>query len=443
MIKNVAFFGLLIIGLFITFFVQAQEYFIPGYIINNNDDTITGQINYRFLSNNPEYITFKSSTDSFGIKYKPSDIKEYSIFRKNYKSAYVEIDTTEKNNDRNKITESFNVETKMDSVFLQALILGEKSLFLHSSSTNNDNFYIKTDSSYQLLYYKKYKKKVNGETKYYDNKKYVGQLMVYLKSCPTLGTEISNTDYKKESLMRVFKNYHICMSEEPDLESKSIALYLLTNYFKADFGVLGGVTNSSITFIEESTTSALPYQYLLVNNYKNSINPTFGIFLSIEPNKSKIKYTVHNELLHRKYSFSSNFNLNYNLTDYSTYSFGFDYTLWNLNNILQLRKNIGNTFVYVSGGISHNFLTIDYSNYRSVEIVRDDITTTSTGRAFTTADYTMGYNLGAGIKYKNLFGEFRYESDNGMIDKDFPVGAKMNHYSIIVGYKLSNLFNKN
>lgn len=69
---------LLITGIIISVLSFSQQNYLPGYIIQNNGDTVTGFIDYRNWSLNPDLIEFRKTSNSAATKYKPGDIKEFT-----------------------------------------------------------------------------------------------------------------------------------------------------------------------------------------------------------------------------------------------------------------------------------------------------------------------------------------------------------------------------
>jgi len=85
----------------------------------------------------------------------------------------------------------------VDTVFLQTMIQGIKSLYHYKDSDGKDNLYIKQNECFDLLVYKKYLKIYEGASVVLENKKYTGQLTVYLQDCQQILSKIYSTAYQK------------------------------------------------------------------------------------------------------------------------------------------------------------------------------------------------------------------------------------------------------
>ena len=88
----------------------------------------------------------------------------------------------------------------IDTSFLEAIIQGEKSLYSHVNYIGDDQFYIKLDGKYDLLVYKKYLGVQDGKHRAMENRKYLGQLTLYLMGCPEIQIKLKDISYSKNSL---------------------------------------------------------------------------------------------------------------------------------------------------------------------------------------------------------------------------------------------------
>ena len=127
------------------------------YVITLDNDTLHGYIDYKNYKQTPVHILFKESLGGSGFFYTPKTISGFYTAGKLYRSAIVKIDQSAlKTIELTLFPESQFI---IDTVFLQAIILGERELYYLKDSTGNESFYIKQDSKYDWLIYKKYQKK--------------------------------------------------------------------------------------------------------------------------------------------------------------------------------------------------------------------------------------------------------------------------------------------
>ena len=199
-------FLILLPGISFFYIAFSQENYLPGYIINSSNDTVKGYIDYRNWGENPSVIRFKIKTDSKVDNYTPLDIKAFHVKDEIYISAIVEKETSPTKINELNLNPKLHLQT--DTVFLQTLFGGDKSLYYYKTAEGKDNFYIKNDSVYDLLIFKKYLKNQEDKLLVTLDKKYIGQLSVYLSDCPNIRKKLMNTTYSLNSLERLFKFYY-------------------------------------------------------------------------------------------------------------------------------------------------------------------------------------------------------------------------------------------
>jgi hypothetical protein len=104
---------------------MAQSDFRPGYIVNNNGDTLTGLIDYKGNQANARKCIFKLSNDASEEKFTPDDIKAYRFIDSKY---YVS----------KKVMTEDSTETQL---FLEYLIDGIVDIYYYLSPSG-DNYYV-------------------------------------------------------------------------------------------------------------------------------------------------------------------------------------------------------------------------------------------------------------------------------------------------------------
>ncbi len=122
---------------------------------------------------------------------------------------------------------------------MRALLKGPKSLYFYSNRSGKDQFYIKTDSSFKLLTYKRYIKanksdaplEMRNSDIVTENKAYLGELTVYLYNCPTIQSKLKGITYSTESLKKLFQYYYSCTNSKIGFQQKN-------DKTKFDFGVI-------------------------------------------------------------------------------------------------------------------------------------------------------------------------------------------------------------
>lgn len=182
----------------------------PGYVITLDNDTLQGFIDYGKWKMNPKQILFKETIVGKGSCYAPLSISGFRVAGNVYRSAIVKINQSPyKTSD---LTLSPEPQFIIDTVFLQAIILGEKELFYLKGSKGRERFYIKQGTEYVWLVHKKYMERKNGKNIMVANNKYIGQLLLYLQNCRLINPVLSKTSYNCKSLLKAFYHYYDCLN---------------------------------------------------------------------------------------------------------------------------------------------------------------------------------------------------------------------------------------
>ncbi len=183
-----------------------------GYVITLNNDTLHGYIDYKKWKISPSKILFKETLVGSGLYFTPKTISEFYTTGEVYKRAIIKLDQiSHKTNE---------LQFNNDTVFLKAIILGEKELYYLKDSIGTERFFIKQDSIYEWLIYMKYQMEEKGKKMSVVNNNYIGQLLIYLQNCPTINSVLSETTYDLKSLSKVFYYYYDCTNIKVTYQGK-------------------------------------------------------------------------------------------------------------------------------------------------------------------------------------------------------------------------------
>jgi len=377
----------------------SQKNYLPGYLISSNGDTMTGYIDYRNWERNPGIVFFKKSLNEDKQGYSPVDIKEFGVLDEMYISAVVETElSSDKTNDLNYDAELNIVK---ETGFLQALVKGDKSLYLLRSQLGKEQYYIGQDSSYDLLVYKKYLKDQDEKSVIVENKKYIGQLTLYLKDCPTIRQKLTNTKYQQNSLESIFLFYYECTKRGFDFHKKTEKVIL-------EFGVLAGASYSTLKF------RSADFDYLVNADYQPSYNFSGGVFLEVILSRNNRKWSICNELIFTSFKFTGEYEDYVHENRYTVYSSTLGYAYLKLNNLLRYKFPVGKMFLYANAGLSNGFAIIEKnelivkSKLFEQERIEEKKTLNDSRR------YEVGFLGGIGGNYKRFSCELRYEYGTGM-----------------------------
>jgi hypothetical protein len=303
------------------------------------------------------------------------------------------------------------------------MIQGSKCLYYYKNKLRETQLYIKKDSSFELLIYKKYLKEQDGKTVIAENRRFLGQLAVYLQDCPTFQSKLKGAKYSKESLERLFSYYYNCTKSEPEFQRKTPKAF-------TEVGILAGLSLTSLDFSGKGDS----FPYILNANYHHSVNFSAGLFLDLILPRNQGKWSVCNEIAINSYELTGRYNEYVNENQYTNTYTKIGYSYFKINNMLRFKYPVGGMFIYFNAGISNGFV-ISETNYMKEEskFYTQDII--AEGKALDeTGKHELGYVLGLGAKYKKYLFEIRNEKGNGMSEY-LDLTSRTNRYYFLLGYR--------
>jgi len=197
---------LLLIGLFfLTSILNAQTDFRPGYVINNNGDTLNGEIDYRGDLLMSSICTFKNKEGEI-IKYYPDDITAFRFVDNKY---YISREINDK------------------KVFLEYLIKGKINVYYMRDNAGNHYYVDKTDIKLTELPYEEGVKYVDDKPVFYESKTHIRLLNYCMKDAPNIQSKINSIKKPEhKSLIRLAEEYHnaVCKDEQCIIYEKLVPL---------------------------------------------------------------------------------------------------------------------------------------------------------------------------------------------------------------------------
>jgi hypothetical protein len=412
-----------------------QGKFIPGYIIKPNGDTVHGYIDYRNWSVNPVKISFKEQLNDTQKTYTCIDVNGFGVSHETFVSAIVQIDESKLNTDD--LDETKDVLLRRDTVFLEAMVQGFKSLYYYESNGIKAQFFIKQDSVFDLLVYKKYLKNQNTSANYtennsflkepadanhiVENKRFLNQLAVYLKDCPDIQKNFKNITYSKQSLEKLFSQYYKCTNAEIKFQKKTEKAIVQT-------GILAGVSLTSLTFTGSG------FQYLVKADWDNSVNFAGGLFLNLVFPRNFNKLSFNNELFYTAYKVTGTYTYYTNENDYTIHTSAIGISYLKLNTMLRFSQPVKNTFIFLNAGVSFGLALSETNSYQREKVFYNPPVVTEFEAMAYMRKYEFAYNAGIGVRYKKYSAEIRYENGNGMSDYETLKIRSMRLY-FLLGYR--------
>lgn len=213
--------GSLVLAFLLTFgSIQAQTDFKPGFIIKQNGDTLTGEIDYRGDMLMGHICTFKTN-DNIIVKYSPNDITGFRFKDSKY---YVAKEVGGKN------------------VFLEFLINGQVKVY-YLRDRDGDHYYIEKEGIglselpyVEIVKYSEDKDKPNYSL--YKSVNHIGILNIYMKDAPGFQARIANVKKPdRKNLINLTKDYqnivckdNACLIYEKKLPALQVDLDIIGSF---------------------------------------------------------------------------------------------------------------------------------------------------------------------------------------------------------------------
>lgn len=397
----------ILLGLFFIERAICQENFQPGFILNQNGDTLRGLIDNRDWEKNPDAVTFKISENSSVSIYTPIEIKGFRVYNDLYFSAIVQAESSP--NDLEELSFEPALILRTDTTFLRAMFLGTKNLYFYNDKNGKPQFYLKQWPDFELLVYKKFFKTNEPTQKDYEpsmpakrvkeNSNYLGQLLLYLQDCPSIQSKINSSEYNQKSLNNLFTAYYKCSENE-------VGYQFVKDKASINFGVVAGISITKLKFVGNNPELK---KYLDFET-PNSIKFSGGLYMDVVLARNAKKWSLYNELLLSSYE-----NKGVHLEEYTHENNYYlidtqlGYTYLKLNTMVRFKYPVKNDFsVFLNAGIFNGFMLTetnsvkkDHMFWDTHSLYDDPITNTS--------KYGIGYLGGIGSSFRKYSIEARFE----------------------------------
>lgn len=410
-------------------FLFSQANYIPGYIVSSKGDTISGYINYQDWGITPKEISFKKKMNEIKTSYTSKQIKAFGVAEDIYRSASIETAWHSDKNGNLEYNSTLNLQ--LDTIFLQALILGDKSLFQITNSLGLKNFYLLKNDEFSLLKYKKYNDKINGVNTISEIRTYLTQLRTYFQDCPSIQTKITDTRYTKNSLNKLFSSYY------KDCTSQSIEFKKHTRSIKSKFGLIGGASFTSLKFKRYPNNTNID-KFLTNTNFSNSINQSIGFFLEFRMPLNREKWSLYNELLFSKFTVDAQYNIFYDENRYTNYDTQIGLNQVVINSFVRYHIILKeNTLIFLNGGFAAGLSSFNKNKTIKETKFYSTPTTEIKTPIKNFRSFKIGSAWGIGLKYKKISTELRYEN----VNKTFPSGiyrSSIHKFYFLIGYRFNS-----
>ena len=413
---------LLLVGLSISFTALSQENFVSGYVIKLNGDTLKGLVDYRNWSKNPSEIRFKELEKSGTTNYNPLQIVAFGVLDEIYKSAVIKAD----NSNIYILSDSPYFEFRTDTVFLQTLFQGQKSLYLYKDKFDRNNFYMYNNLKFELLEYKTYIKKNDiGHEFLQKNRRYIGQLLFYFKDCPGISSKLKGVDYTTKDLQNIYQYYFSKMVHKTYLSRTNEKTRFV-------FGAVAGLSMIDLKFKSGSTSGT--FDNLINADFNKKFSFAGGVSMNIIFPRNNGKWSLYNELVGSSDVTSDLYTDFKNAEYYQKHDMKIGSYYLKMNNMIRFKYPVSKYFLFVNAGISNGYSIkevntdiIEDHYYSENKVINSKVLDD-------TRKYEQGLLLGTGIISNRFSMEFRYEGGTGM-SPYLLLKSNAHRFNLLFGYQ--------
>lgn len=415
----------------ITFYSTfAQKNFQTATIETIDGQSKAGEIDYREWKSNPKKISFRENKSSKYVVYGVSDLSSFSVAGDVYRSAVVQIiERSDNLGNLAYIADSLLMHT--DTVFLQTIVSGPKSLYSYSDNVNH--FYIPDGKNgYQFLAFSKVmatnetvvlsdQSVINNTNKYVVTKKgYISQLKEYLNGCP--GLNVDGVNYDAQSLRNAFISYYDCLGTKPEHVQKA-------QNDKLEIGILAGV--SQTTFAVNTANNEILERV----PFKASTGFTAGASFDIVFPRQRGRLSLNNELMYSSYATEGTYRYVNSPSTYDDYFYKFGYSYIKLNNMLRYKFITNSVKFFVNGGITTGVAIKEVNTLNLVHDYNGYKVTRNQAGYENSRKYEIGMLLGVGARKNRASIEVRAEKSSGPFQSS-SYKADVMRYTALLGYRL-------
>ncbi len=231
--------------------LRGQSHFRSGYVITNNNDTLTGLVDYRNTGKNLTICRFKKDKTSDVEEYKPFGIKGFGFTGTNYF-----------------ISKKVKLDGQEIPIFLEFLVEGPVSLYYYAKGSNLHYFVEKANG--QMIDIKNAQDSVYKDGKLYirESKRFTGPLRYAFSDCQKIFPLIDNATLQDKSMISLVKKYNECTAAD----QKIIVHKQQPPFIRIKFAPFISLTHSWLKFNDS-------YQYQTVPS-KSLVSPSFGLLLN-------------------------------------------------------------------------------------------------------------------------------------------------------------------
>jgi hypothetical protein len=264
-----------------SFGLNGQTDKLKGYVINNQQDTLYGYLDYKKGKKNENSVRFQRLLIGESRTFYPSDIIAFHFSGARH-------------------YETHEIDGKL--IFLEKLVAGKTNLYY---SGKKGAFYISSNEMpvIELSENSLIMKMGDKEMSFKDYKALLAELF---SDKPTTVNKIDTVKLNYTSLSNLFQHYNnqhevpMLVYARPKAGAGIFKSSVTHPYSRVKIGITGGVYFNSIDFVSKKYFDS--YSYITSRDPVSFVSPTLGAFVEYTINKRFVDYVLSAELLFNRFS---------------------------------------------------------------------------------------------------------------------------------------------
>jgi hypothetical protein len=249
--------------------IHAQVNFEPGFIINNEGDTIKGLVDSRGYIKNSKVCNFKDLSEENSFEYEPGEIQAFGF-----------------TNGKFYVSREIVIDEDTSTVFLEYLVDGIMDIY-YLRNLENDYYFAQKDDRLVLLDNQTIIIGETGHQYYKESNKYIGILKYYTGDYPEMGKKVEKAKLTHESLINIASDYHayICEGEDCIIYEKELPKFkiIVSPIIGLDFNKIK-INNKEVMGYYNANPDEKPENILVSSGeeviLKSNLNYSIGVNFS-------------------------------------------------------------------------------------------------------------------------------------------------------------------
>lgn len=428
-LMRISVFLILFTNLFVLSVLGQESVFKQGVIFPNDGASISGYIKYDYKVSTSEVVEFRESEQGSVRQYTPADIKGFEFENNSFVSREALLDSAI---GKGKVFEGLpKAQTDKRRVFLQRLVGGSKSLYVHTDDLGVTRFFIERDGEIELLNHGLYQSlNSRNEVVRQSINDFRFQLDSYLRNCSKASQLARKVNYNQKKLIAIFNAYSQCEGVE------KLSFFNTAFRKKPEISLLAGMTLNDIEFSDGTNNQSSPAPVILELAYDPTPGFAFGVGLNLDLVKSG-SLSIATSLLYTTFNSNGESTVAGPVVTQSASS-SIKYTSLRFNFLPRFNIPFGKTKVFLQGGFSIGSLSVneDILTIRTVSAASDTERTTRLVDPDQFFDTYAARVLGLGLTVRERFTfETRLEL-SGSLHGVRDIASDTKRYYFLLGYKL-------